>query len=188
MKTRNIVAIVLCFLALGGTAGAQRGSVPVAVEYAPLPSTVEDLVKAADLVVVATLESPQYEETATKLLRTRFRAAVIEIVSDKRKGPMGPVIDLYRLGGRKQTEKGPKDIDELSFRRWSEGMQLLLFLVWHTGANAYFPLGPDGAYQFDPVTGKVRAFGKGAVARAWHGKEISHVVEEAKSKARVQRP
>lgn len=196
MRTHNhsaAVAVLISLLLTSGSALAQQSrttreqNVPIAVDYAPAPPTVEALFQASDLVVVATLDSAIYQN-AKGMVTSHFKANVVEVLNDKRKGPIGPVIDVYRIGGKQQTATGMKDIDELHFRRWSDGMKLLLFLHWNATANAYFPMGPDGAYQLDPVTKKVRAFGKGSVARTWHGRDIAAVMTEAKSKAKTARP
>jgi hypothetical protein len=87
----------------------------------------------------------------------------------------------------KETPKGPILFEESRFPRWASKMTLLVFLKWDEPTKAFFPLfGPDGAYQFDPSTKKVRTFGVGKLARKLNGQAFENAIGDVRKRAMVR--
>jgi hypothetical protein len=115
---------------------------------------------------------------------THFKANVVEVIKGSGVGPAGPLIDVYRDGGKVEGPTGPVDVDQLHFARWRPGMTLLLLLGWNKAVGEYEPLfGPDGAYEFEPISGKVKAFGRGKVASALNGHATTAVLDDVRRAA-----
>jgi len=183
--TAGALALIVAFSV--GTSADQRGrsTVPLVIDRSPGPASLDALVNS-DLVAVVTLLNATYHNEG-RTPRTHFEAKIVEIVRDSGKRPVGNVIEVYRYGGRVQTPRGPADEDELNFSRWSPGMTLLLSMAWNNAIGAYNPGGPDYAYQLEPMSGRVKAFGHGELAHSWHGHPVTEFLAEVKKSAAKRR-
>jgi hypothetical protein len=179
-----VVGLVLAVTPASAAPQRHRSVAPLVIDYVSAPKTLDGFFEHSDLVTVVTLGVPSYPVMKGPPT-THFKANVEEVIRSSGTGPVGPVIDVYRYGGKIQGPTGPMDDDELHFARWRSGMRLLLFLRWNKAVGEYVPLvGPDGAYELEPISGKVRAFGRGKVASALHAHSITAVLDEVRQAAR----
>lgn len=97
---------------------------------------------------------------------------------------MPPVIEIQRIGGLIDKPEGSVIVQEAGFPPWFVGTKLLLFLTWNDDATMLVPVGgPNAAFEADQE-GKVRTFGKGALAARQNRRTFSELVSEIREALR----
>jgi len=192
------IALVAAFaVAFGADAGAQRqpaSEVPVVVDYVNLPSTLEDAVSRADVIVRARVSDPQVRTRTpggsavpnVVVVNTVFKLDVIDLLK-RREGTPDPK-EVMREGGELVTDKGARRFVEDAFPMFDTNEEYLLFLFWNDYLGTYQPaFGPDAAFRITPE-GLLKGLGHGPLAKRESGRGALEVGDRIRQRAALPQP
>ena len=152
------------------------------------PRSWQEALNRSDFVAVikvkGRVDNPQLA-AVVPYPRTRFEAEVIEIVAGSRAAPVGSAVALIRNGGISHNAGRASVFEETGFPLWSVGRTILVFLQWIEPYQAYVLVGgPDGAFELDPTTQRVRTPARGGFASRQNGRALAELLKEIRFAAR----
>jgi hypothetical protein len=164
---------------------------PILLQYPPLPETWDELLAKADLVATVRLrKGPSLREILVddaggREIVSVFQADTLELIKNHPRNTSEQSLQIMRLGGEVDGPQGRIAYREEGFPDWGTSTVILIFLKWDTRLEGYFPLyGPDGSYELDSLSGKVRTFGRGSIAMRQKGRAFPDMVSEVKAKSK----
>jgi hypothetical protein len=197
MMHRQVAAISLLIAVLAGAAAAvgvsQQKSVkevPLIINYAERPRTLEGATARAHAIVRARVVGSQFRQRierpdAPPAVSTACALKVLEVL---KRDPQLPIpTEVLREGGDLETDKGTLRIVEEGFPAFQPGDEYLLFLYWNENLAAYQMIfGVDGAYRITPDN-RVHGLGRGVLAQRYTGQNAREVADRVREIAAARR-
>lgn len=187
MILRQVVAITLLMPLLVAVGIAQQKpvkEVPIIINYAAKPTTVESATARAHAIVRARIVGSQFRDLKRPdaPYPDMFTAYQLNLVEVLKRDPHLPVpTEVLRPGGDFETDQGIKRYVEEGFPAFQPGDEYLLFLYWNENLATYQMIfGVDGAYRITPDN-RLHGLGRGVLAQRYTGqgaREIGNRIRE----------
>ena len=185
------IPLVMALLAAAGV--SQQTSVkevPLVVNYAVKPSTLERATAGAHAIVRARVVGSQFRDlrepgAPVPMVNTAYALNVVEVL---KRDPHLPVpTEVVRSGGDLETDEGIRRYVEEGFPAFQPGDEYLLFLYWNENLAAYqMFFGADGAYRVTPDN-RLHALGRGLLAQRYTGQDAREVANRIRQIAAGRR-
>lgn len=188
MMHRPVAAMSLLMAILVAGAAAAVGvsqqksvkEVPLIMNYAERPRTLEDATARAHAIVRARVVGSQFRRRrerpdAPADVNTAYGLNVLEVL---KRDPRLPIpTEVLREGGDLETAEGILTIVEEGFPAFQPGDEYLLFLYWNANLRAYQMIfGVDGAYRVTPDN-RIHGLGRGVLAKQYTGQNAREVAD-----------
>jgi hypothetical protein len=197
MLHRQVAAISLIIAVLAGAAAAVSVSqqkpveeVPVIIEYAEPPRTLEDATARAHAIVRARVVGSQFRQRRVRPdvppdVNTAYALKALDVL---KRDPQLPIpTEVLREGGDRETDQGILRYVEEGFPAFHPGDEYLLFLYWNENLAAYQMIfGVDGAYRITSDN-RVHGLGRSVLARQHTGRDAREVANRIREIATGRR-
>jgi hypothetical protein len=189
MIPRQVGAITLLMALLAAVGVSQQKSVkvrevPLVVNYAAKPITLERATAGAHAIVRARVVGSQFRDlrepgAPVANVNTAYALNVVEVL--KRDPHLPLPTEVVRPGGDLETDQGILRIVEEGFPAFQPGDEYLLFLYWNENLATYqMFFGADGAYRVTPDN-RLDGLGRGLLAQQYRGqdgREVANRIRE----------
>jgi hypothetical protein len=152
--------------------------VPLIMNYAEGPRTLEDATARAHAIFLARVVGSQFRTSkerpeAPPHVNTAYALKVLEVL---KRDPQLPIpTEVLREGGDLETDEGILRIVEQDFPAFHPGDEYLLFLYWNENIAAYQMIfGVEGVYRITPDN-RVHGLGRGVLAKQYNGQNAREI-------------
>lgn len=178
-----LVAVVLCSVVSAQTKPKQIDTMPVHIDYAPTPATLEDLVRATKVVVFARVANtgrlkPKYGPENRRSLRTEYELKLLDVLkTDDQNLVAGESLVVRRSGGESDEGDRVLRVVDPEFPLFRKGEEYILFLEKTANDSAYMiAYGPNGAFEVT-ADGTVRPRGRSLMAASQNHRSKDDVLD-----------
>jgi hypothetical protein len=178
-----LVGVVLCSVVSAQTKPKQIDTMPVYIDYAPTPATLEELVQATKVVVFARVENtgrlePRYGPENQRHLETEYELRLLDVLkTDDQNLVAGESLVVRRTGGElDEGDRVRRSIDP-AFPLFRKGEEYILFLEKPANDSTYMvAYGPNGAFEVT-ADGTVRPRGRSLMAASQNHRSKDDVLD-----------
>ena len=175
------IPLTMALLAAAGVSQQKPvKEVPLVINYAVKPITLERATARAHAVVRARVVGSQFRDlrepgVPVPNMNTVYALNVVEVL---KRDPNLPVpTQVVRSGGDLETDEGIRRYVEDGFPAFQPGEEYLLFLYWNKNLATYqMSFGVDGAYRITPEN-RLHALGRGVLAQRYTGQDAREVAD-----------
>jgi len=157
------------------------------VDYIAPPSTIDEAVQTADVVVLGFVRGVRsYQPPLNTTVRMIYSVEVTAILRNHA-AVTTPTLDVYRLGGQVDRGDYVENVVEAGFPNFVPGHQYVLFLTWNSALTAFEVFrGPDGAFELLP-DGTVDSASRSRFGQAQTAKLAGSLISDVKRAAAAVR-